>query len=96
MIPENLTRVILAPRVSEKSTKVQVDRKYVFEVRVDADKATIARAVKALFNVEVEAVCVCNVQGKRRKFKNINGKRKDWKKAYVTLKEGQAINLGGA
>lgn len=95
MIPENLTKIILAPRVSEKSTQVLIDRQYVFQVNVDADKASISRAVKGLFNVDVDAVRLCNVKGKRRKFKGINGKRKDWKKAYVTVKEGQAINLGG-
>lgn len=95
MSAENLARIILAPCVSEKATKVQIDRQYVFQVRVDADKGSIARAVKAMFDVDVDSVRVCNVQGKRRKFKNINGKRKDWKKAYVTVKEGQAINFGG-
>lgn len=96
MTEDKLMKTILAPCVSEKSTKVQQDRQYVFCVRDKAHKEEIAGAVKLLFNVEVEAVRVCRVKGKRRSFKNIAGKKKDWKKAYVTLKEGQAINLGGS
>ena len=95
MIGENLTKIILAPCVSEKSTKVQMDRQYVFKVCSSARKGEIARAIKALFNVDVEAVRVCNVKGKKRSFKNVPGKKKDWKKAYITVKEGQMINLGG-
>jgi large subunit ribosomal protein L23 len=49
-----------------------------------------------LFGVDVDAVRISNVRGKTRSFGNIKGRRKDWKKAYVTVKEGQAINLGGA
>jgi len=95
MIEEKLTKVILAPCVSEKSTRVRMDRQYVFKVNSKSRKDEIARAIKALFNVDVEAVRVCNVQGKKRNFKNMQGKKKDWKKAYITVKEGQAINLGG-
>lgn len=96
MIEEKLTKIILAPCVSEKSTRAQIDRQYVFKVAKKAGKGEIARAVKALFDVDVEAVRVCNVTGKKKVFAQARGKRKDWKKAYVTIKEGQAINLGGA
>lgn len=95
MIAEKLIHVILAPCVSEKSTKLQADQQYVFAVNGKAKKGEIAQAIKLLFNVEVDAVRVCNVKGKRRTFKNIRGKCKDWKKAYVTVKDGQVINLGG-
>lgn len=96
MLKDRLAKIILAPVVSEKSTKVQVDRQYVFRVRNEARKGDIARAIKLLFDVEVEEVHTSRVKGKKRNFKNIAGKNKDWKKAYVTVKEGQAINLGGA
>ena len=93
---DKLMKIILAPCVSEKSTGVRVNRQYVFRVRNEATKPEIARAVKLLFNVDVDEVRVSNVKGKTRRFANIQGRRKDWKKAYVTIKEGQAINLGGA
>jgi large subunit ribosomal protein L23 len=96
MREDKLMKIILAPCVSEKSTRVQVDRQYVFKVSNQAKKGEIAKAMKLLFGVDVEAVRVCRVKGKKRTFKNIPGKIKDWKKAYVTVKEGQAINLGGA
>lgn len=96
MSQERLMKVLLSPRVTEKSTRVQADRQYVFRVCDDATKTEIAKAVELLFNVEVTAVQVCNVKGKTRNFGRTQGRRKSWKKAYVTLKEGQAINFGGA
>jgi len=96
MIESKLMKIILAPCISEKATKAQMDRQYVFRVADKAEKCDIAKAVKLLFEVDVEAVRVCRVKGKRRNFKNISGRKKDWKKAYVTVKEGQAINLGRA
>lgn len=95
MIDDKLMKIILEPCVSEKSTRVQVDRQYVFRVNNNASKTIIAQAIKALFNVDVETVRVLNVKGKERSFKNIKGRKKSWKKAYVTLREGQAINWGG-
>jgi large subunit ribosomal protein L23 len=96
MNKERLMKIILAPCVSEKSNRIQVDRQYVFRVRKDATKPEIAQAVKQRFNVEVDAVCVLNVKEKVKRFGNIQGRRQGWKKAYVTLKEGQVINFGGA
>jgi large subunit ribosomal protein L23 len=93
---DKLMKIILAPCVSEKSTGVRINRQYVFRVRNEATKPEIARAIKLLFNVDVDEVRVSNVKGKERRFGNIQGRRKDWKKAFVTVKEGQAINLGGA
>lgn len=95
MNKNKLTKIILAPCVSEKSTQAKIDRQYVFKVRKEATKLEIAEAVHSLFKVDVVAVCTSNVKGKARKFGNIQGRRKDWKKAYVTVKEGQAIDLGG-
>lgn len=96
MNKERLMTILLAPRVTEKSNRIQVDRQYTFRVCNDATKDEIAQAVKLMFNVDVTAVRVCNVKGKTRNFGRIQGRRKGWKKAYVTLKEGQAINFGGA
>lgn len=96
MNKDKLMKTILAPCVSEKSTGVRVNRQYVFRVQSVATKQEIACAIKLLFDVDVDAVRISNVKGKTRSFGNIKGRRKDWKKAYVTVKEGQAINLGGA
>ena len=93
---EKLMKIILAPCVSEKSTGVRANRQYVFRVRVEATKPEIARAINLLFAVDVDVVRVSNVKGKKRVFGNIRGRRKDWKKAYVTVKEGQVIDLGGS
>lgn len=96
MNKNRLMQILIAPRVTEKSTRVQVDRQYVFRVCDDATKEEIAKAVKLMFNVDVTAVRVCNVKGKVRTFGKFQGRRKSWKKAYITLQEGQAINFGGA
>mgnify|MGYP006373153833 CR=1 FL=1 len=67
-----------------------------FRVRRDSTKAEIRRAVELLFDVKVEGVQVVNVQGKAKRFGRTPGRRQDWKKAYVTLAEGQDIDFLGA
>lgn len=96
MNKDRLMKIILAPCVSEKSVSARINRQYVFRVQSSATKQEVARAIKLLFNVDVDAVRIINVKGKTRKFGNIQGRKKDWKKAYVAIKEGQEINLGGA
>jgi large subunit ribosomal protein L23 len=91
-----LYQVILAPHVSEKSTRVaEKNSQIVFRVRRDASKPTIKQAVEKMFNVQVESVTVTNVKGKVKKFGKTPGRRSDWKKAYVRLKPGQDINFAG-
>jgi large subunit ribosomal protein L23 len=68
----------------------------VFRVRRDATKPEIRKAVELMFSVEVEAVQVVNVMGKGKRFGAMMGRRSDWKKAYVSLKSGQTIDLTGA
>ena len=93
---EKLFQVILAPHVSEKGTRTaDKHRQFVFEVRRDATKPIIKQAVEKIFNVQVEAVTVTNVQGKRKGGRNA-GRRQDWKKAYVSLKPGQDIDFMGS
>jgi large subunit ribosomal protein L23 len=92
----NLYQVILAPHVSEKSTRVaEKNSQIVFRVRRDASKPVIKQAVEKMFNVQVETVTVTNVKGKEKKFGKTPGRRQDWKKAYVRLKPGQDINFAG-
>ena len=86
--------VIRAPRVSEKTARLQeVSNQYVFEVATTATKADVKAAIEQLFDVRVEAVNVVNVKGKNKSFKFRSGRRGDWRKAYVTLAEGQSIDV---
>ena len=89
-----LYSIIRAPLVSEKTARLQeVSNKYVFEVATDATKADIKAAIEKLFAVKVEAVNVVNVKGKNKAFKFRMGRRADSRKAYVTLAEGQSIDV---
>jgi large subunit ribosomal protein L23 len=96
---ERLHQIILAPVVSEKSTRsAEKHNQAVFKVLRDARKPEIKAAVEKMFpNVTVTAVRTLNVKGKSKRFGASMGVRSDWKKAYVTLAEGQEIDfLGGA
>ena len=99
MNQERLMQILLAPVVSEKSTRVaDANGQAVFKVVKNASKAEIRRAVELMFGVEVERVTTVTVNGKRKMFQRRPGRRPDWKKAYVTLKPGQDIDFlqGGA
>jgi large subunit ribosomal protein L23 len=97
MSTERLYTVLLAPRITEKSTRVsESSNQYVFKVTSDSNKTEIKDAVEKLFEVNVESVRIVNVKGKSKTFKLRSGKRNDWKKAYVRVQEGQVIDfLGG-
>lgn len=91
---ERLMKVLLGPVVSEKSSIVaDANGQYTFRVTTDATKREIAKAVEKLFEVQVENVKVINVKGKNKRFGQIQGKRSDWKKAYVRLKAGSEIDF---
>lgn len=98
MKEERLLKVLLAPHVSEKATmSAEANNTVVFKVLKDANKLEIKAAVEKLFEVEVEGVRTVNVKGKTKRHGQSFGKRNDWKKAYVVLKEGQDIDfVGGA
>lgn len=84
--------VIRRPRVTEKGLQmVERRRAYPFEVAETANKVEIRQAVEALFNVKVEAVRTHKVRGKLKRLGRSFGRRPDWKKAIVVLKEGYAI-----
>jgi len=94
MNSERIFKVLLAPRVTEKTARIgEQGNQYVFQVATDSTKAEIRDAVEALFEVNVESVQVVNMKGKTKAFKARKGKRADWKKAYVRVQEGQVINL---
>jgi large subunit ribosomal protein L23 len=79
---------------TEKSNKQLVDGKYHFQVDSSCSKDEIASLIKKVFNVEVTKVNVINTKSKTKRFKGVEGKRSSYKKAIITLKEGQSINFG--
>jgi large subunit ribosomal protein L23 len=85
--------VILSPVITEKSTRVSEQGKFMFNVHLDANKETIKSAVEALFGVKVTKVNTLKRLGKIKRFRNTEGKRQDSKKAVVTLAEGQSIDF---
>lgn len=97
MSQERLMKVLLSPIVSEKSARIgEENRQFAFKVLSDATKPEIRQAVELMFNVKVTGVQVANMKGKVKRFGQMLGKRSDWKKAYITLAEGQDIDFMGA
>ena len=84
---------ITAPWITEKATMLSEENKVVFRVPLTATKPQIKEAVEALFKVKVKSVNTIRVLGKVKRFKGILGKRNDFKKAIVTLNEGETIDL---
>ncbi|HYM32648.1 MAG TPA: 50S ribosomal protein L23 [Candidatus Cybelea sp.] len=84
---------ILGPVVTEKSTRGSEHNQVTFRVPLDATKPEIKAAVEGLFNVKVVAVNTLRVRGKQKRFKGHLGQRSDWKKAMITLAEGQNIDV---
>ena len=85
--------IIVAPVITEKSQRISEANQVVFRVSRDASKPEIKQAVEGLFNVKVTAVNTLNVKGKVKRFRGTVGRRSDWKKAIVTLAEGQTIDV---
>jgi large subunit ribosomal protein L23 len=97
MNKERILDILKSPHISEKATVVsERDNQFVFKVAVDATKLEIKRAVESLFEVEVDSVKTLNVKGKTKRHGAQIGRRVNWKKAYVSLKEGQDINFLGS
>ena len=92
--PERLMTVLLAPVISEKGTFI-ADKyeQVIFRVSQDATKPEVKAAVELMFKVGVESVQIANVKGKEKRFGAHRGRRRNWKKAYVSLKPGQEINF---
>ena len=87
---ERLMKVIIAPHASEKTARQEeLNREVTFRVLKDANKKEIADAVELMFGRKVEKVTVLNQNGKRRSFGRHIGVKQDWKKAYVTLADGE-------
>ena len=93
MSRERLATVLVAPHITEKTAlAMQNANQYAFRVRRDANKTEIKQAVELMFDVKVAGVQVVNEPGKSRRHGRSLGRTQDWKKAYVRLAEGQAID----
>ena len=93
MSRERLATVLVAPHITEKTAlAMQNANQYAFKVRRDANKTEIKQAVELMFDVKVKGVQVANEPGKDRRFGRTPGRTQDWKKAWVKLADGQAID----
>ena len=97
MNKNRLYQVLLSPRVTEKTTQMgEESNDYVFRVIKDANKSEVKGAVEMLFDVNVESVRIINVKGKSKSYRQRMGRRSNWKKAYVRVREGQVIDHLGS
>ncbi len=91
---KTLYNVLLAPLLTEKGTALkEKDNKVVFRVARDANKIEIKKAVEEILKVKVDRVTTINYKGKKKRLGRFEGKRPDWKKAIVTLKEGEKLDF---
>jgi large subunit ribosomal protein L23 len=91
--PASACDVILSPVITEKATMGSEHNQVTFRVPLDASKPAIRAAVEHLFKVKVKAVNTIRQQGKTKRFRGIVGRRSDYKKAVVTLEEGNTIDV---
>lgn len=91
----NIYDIIRSPVITEKTTIMSEQGKYVFDVLSSANKATVKSAVEAIFGVKVAKVNILNVKGKVKRFKGILGLRQGYKKAIITVLDGQVIDFAG-
>lgn len=89
----NAYKVLVRPLITEKAADLGALNQYVFEVYKDANKIEIKKAIKDIYGVVPVKVRIVSVGGKSRKFGRVMGKTKSWKKAIVTLKQGEKIEI---
>ena len=85
--------IIIRPIITERAMSGAADKKYVFEVAKDANKVEIRQAIEAIFNVKVVKVNTLNVKSKPKRVRYQEGRTRTWKKAMVTLAEGETIEI---
>ncbi len=90
---EQMYDLILSPVVTEKATRITELNQVTFRVPLEASKPEIRAAIEGLFNVKVTAVNTVRMKGKAKIFRGRPGQRSDWKKAMVTLADGQKIDI---
>lgn len=94
MMLSTFYQMIKRPLVTEKVSGLTAStNQYAFEVAMSANRTEIKKAVEALFKVKVDHVRTMIIRGKMKSFRQFSGKRPNWKKAYVTLAQGQKIEL---
>lgn len=91
--PSRAHYLLLKPLVTEKSSYLQGEGVYCFAVHPQANKTEIKKAIEAVFGVTVIKVRIINYQGKEVRYGRVRGRRKNWKKAFITLKSGQKIEI---
>jgi len=96
MNQERIMSILLAPHVSEKASVAAERGEFVFKVALNATKLEIKKAVEMMFDVKVENVRTAVAKGKTKRTGQVFGRRSNWKKAYVSLQEGQDIDFVGA
>lgn len=89
----HLEYLILRPHITEKSSGLSADRKFVFKVEKSANKTEIGKAIEKIYNVKVDVVRIVNMPSKKRRLGRSMGKRSGFKKAIVQLKEGYNIDI---
>lgn len=89
----NAYKVIRKPLVTEKVSGLGALNKYVFAVANQTNKIEVAKAIKEIYGIKPLGVNIIKIQGKKARYGRISGKRKDWKKAIVTLPAGQTIKI---
>jgi len=87
------TQVIIEPIITEKTMDYRADNRYVFKVHPRATKVAVRSAVEKLFKVKVKDVNTVSVRGKKRMWRSVEGRKSNFKKAYVTLKSGKIEEL---
>ena len=91
----DIYNTILSPIITEKATKLSENNQYVFKVPLSTNKKEIKDAIEKLFKVKVKNINTTKVKGKNKIFKGTKGKRSDYKKAVVSLKEGESLDYSG-
>ena len=92
---KNIYNIIKNPVVTEKTTKIAENNQFVFKVDVSSSKESIKMAVEKIFKVKVKNINTIKIKGKTKVFKGTKGKRADYKKAIVSLKEGETLDYSG-
>ncbi len=95
VIKARLCDVLVRPVITEKATRAAEQNKVVFMISPTADKTQVRQAVETLFGVKVAKVNTVAIEGKTKRFRGKEGKRSDIRKAVVTLKAGEKIDLAG-
>lgn len=90
---KNAYRVLISPVVTEKATTLVSENKYEFEVADNTNKIEVKKAIKSVYGFEPLDVNIINVRGKKTIYGRVEGKRRNWKKAIVTLKKGDKIEI---